>query len=68
MSAYIVTVKPGADKDQLMEEVKAAGGTITHNYTLIPAFAVSFPKNHVQAFAEHKSVQSMEPDGVVKTQ
>ncbi|KAI5851052.1 hypothetical protein BZA05DRAFT_399609 [Tricharina praecox] len=66
--SYIVTAKDAEKKNKLIEEAKAAGGKITHNYTLIPAFAVEFPEGHVQTFDNNPDVQTVERDNEVRTQ
>ncbi|KAA8910535.1 hypothetical protein FN846DRAFT_904949 [Sphaerosporella brunnea] len=68
MPTYIITAKKSDDKEKLMEEAIAQGGTITHDYTLIPAFAVAFPEGNIQAFECNPNVASVEEDGVVTTQ
>ncbi|KAI5781454.1 hypothetical protein EDC01DRAFT_665804 [Geopyxis carbonaria] len=68
MPTYIVTVADGSNKQEIKQKAIDAGGEITHDYTLIPAFAVKYPDGHVQALDSIAGVKSVEEDQVVTTQ
>jgi subtilisin family serine protease len=40
------------------------GGDITHEYTIVPAFAVSIPEKAIQGLSRNKNISAIEPDGV----
>ncbi|KAF3937420.1 hypothetical protein ABW19_dt0207706 [Dactylella cylindrospora] len=65
---FIVTVKAGVSKDAVKNHATSIGGTITHDYTLINAFAVEFPDDTVVALDTHPDVEAVEADQVVTTQ
>ncbi|EHK20264.1 uncharacterized protein TRIVIDRAFT_216375 [Trichoderma virens Gv29-8] len=71
MPSYIVTLKEDATDAQLAaakQKAKDAGATITHEYSLIKGFAVSYPEGTVVTLAEDPSVHSVEEDKVMTTQ
>ncbi|KAK6343421.1 hypothetical protein TWF730_011010 [Orbilia blumenaviensis] len=67
-TTYIITVKKGESKDEVKEHVEQSGGKITHDYTLIHAFAAEFPDDAVTTFQDHPKVEAWERDQVVTTQ
>ncbi|KAK1777456.1 hypothetical protein QBC45DRAFT_378976 [Copromyces sp. CBS 386.78] len=71
MPSYIVTLKDDASDEQIAktkEDVKAQGGQIGHEYTLIKAFQAIFPEGHVQSLDSHEHVKDVEADQEVRTQ
>ncbi|KKA27554.1 hypothetical protein TD95_002398, partial [Thielaviopsis punctulata] len=50
------------------DHAKSQGGEITHEYNLIKGFAVKYPEGSVQTLAEHPHINTVEADGVMKTQ
>ncbi|EPS36568.1 hypothetical protein H072_9898 [Dactylellina haptotyla CBS 200.50] len=68
MPSYIVTVKEGVPKDAAKQAAIDKGGKITHDYTLINAFAVEFPADSMVTLDAHPDVQAVEEDQVVTTQ
>ncbi|KKP06546.1 hypothetical protein THAR02_01337 [Trichoderma harzianum] len=71
MPSYIVTLKDDVSDDQLAaakQKAKDTGGRITHEYTLIKAFAVEYPEGTVHSLAEDPSVQTVEEDKEMRTQ
>ncbi|KAI5302165.1 hypothetical protein KEM56_000967 [Ascosphaera pollenicola] len=70
MVQYNVTLKPDAPKEELekaKEEVKAQGGTISHEFTLIKGFVVEYPDDHVNVLESNDHLH-VEKDQEVKTQ
>ncbi|OAA44408.1 pyruvate dehydrogenase kinase [Metarhizium rileyi] len=69
MPSYIVTCKDDASDDQVKEAKKHAidqGGKITHEYTLIKGFAVSFDKDAITTLESSEHVKAVEEDGKVE--
>src|SRR5512138_3448419 len=54
--------QPGASGEAL---VRAFGGTVKHNYRIIPAIAATLPQRAVQALENHPLVSVIEPDVAV---
>ncbi|KAK4140353.1 uncharacterized protein C8A04DRAFT_32104 [Dichotomopilus funicola] len=71
MPSYIVTLKDDASPEEVAAAKKHAqdqGGQISHEYSLIKAFAVTFPDDAIQTLESHEHVKAVELDGVVNTQ
>ncbi|KAF7622996.1 hypothetical protein F9C07_2171058 [Aspergillus flavus] len=71
MPSYIVTCKENASAEEIEEtkqHVRDQGGEITHEYSLIKGFAVTFPDGAVMTLESHPHVASVEPDGIMSTQ
>jgi len=71
MAKYIFTCKEDASDENvadLKQKIKNQGGTIVEEYTIIKGFVVSLPDDAVNTFDSHPSVESVEPDGEIKTQ
>ncbi|KAG8414324.1 hypothetical protein J3459_014831 [Metarhizium acridum] len=69
MPGYIVTCKDDATEDQIKAAKQHAldqGGKITHEYTLIKGFAVSFPDDAIATLESNEHVKAVELDGEVK--
>ncbi|OAQ71211.1 peptidase inhibitor i9 domain-containing protein [Pochonia chlamydosporia 170] len=69
MPSYIVTCKDDASDDQIKAAKQHAidqGGKITHEYTLIKGFAVSFDKDVMTTLESNEHVKAVEVDGEVK--
>ncbi|KAF3160904.1 hypothetical protein TWF106_004632 [Orbilia oligospora] len=67
-TTYIITVKDGENKDEVKQHVIDSGAKITHDYSLIHAFAAEFPDDAVTTFQSHPKVAAWEKDQEVKTQ
>ncbi|CAI6334081.1 unnamed protein product [Periconia digitata] len=70
MPAINVTLKSGADKDQLdkaKSQVQEQGGKITNEFTLIKGFTAEFPEDKVHTLSTNDHV-TVEADSEVKTQ
>ncbi|RVD89787.1 uncharacterized protein DFL_000780 [Arthrobotrys flagrans] len=66
--SYIITVKEGGNKDEVKQHAIDSGARITHDYTIINAFAAEFPDGAITTFENHPHVEGVEVDGVVTTQ
>lgn len=51
-----------------MDNIKSAGGSVTHHYSLFKGFSASIPDNHFHILSSHPHLEGMEKDGVVHTQ
>ncbi|KAK6512885.1 hypothetical protein TWF506_009048 [Arthrobotrys conoides] len=67
-TTYIITVKEGENKQEVIDHITDLGGKVTHNYSLIHAFAAEIPDDHVSTFGEHPLIQTVEKDQEVRTQ
>lgn len=47
---------------QIKSGVTSAGGTINHEYTLIPGFSCSLPDDHVSTLSTHPHIATVEAD------
>ncbi|KAF3908331.1 hypothetical protein AA313_de0207912 [Arthrobotrys entomopaga] len=65
---FQITLHDGKDKKPIQDQIKEIGGTITHDYTIINAFAATIPDDTVTTFEENKDVKHVEKDGEVRTQ
>ncbi|KAE8323124.1 hypothetical protein BDV39DRAFT_182726 [Aspergillus sergii] len=71
MPSYIVSCKEDATDEQVQEAKQHAinqGGRITHEYTLIKGFAVTFPEDAISTLETHEHVKAVEEDVVMTTQ
>ncbi|KAL4792449.1 hypothetical protein BDW69DRAFT_160126 [Aspergillus filifer] len=72
MPSYIIKLKSSATDDDIKAVKDGAvsnGGTITHEYKLIKAFAVALPEVSTLDFAhQHPEVEHVEQDQEMKTQ
>ncbi|KAL4943000.1 hypothetical protein BDV06DRAFT_190984 [Aspergillus oleicola] len=72
MSSYIIKLKSTATEEDIKAVKDGAvsnGGTITHEYKLIKAFAVVLPEVSTLDFAhQHPEVENVEQDQEVRTQ
>ncbi|KOS21637.1 Uncharacterized protein ESCO_005237 [Escovopsis weberi] len=71
MPGYIVTMNENATDEQVKSAemlAESQGGTITHRYTLMKAFAVEYPEGTVMTLGSHEHVNSVELDKVMTTQ
>ncbi|ESA42970.1 hypothetical protein GE21DRAFT_6178 [Neurospora crassa] len=71
MPSYIVTLKDTATDEEIAktkEDVKAQGGKIGHEYTLIKAFQAIYPEGAVFTLENHEHVKGVEADQEVRTQ
>ncbi|KAL4933743.1 uncharacterized protein BDV17DRAFT_250403 [Aspergillus undulatus] len=71
MPSYIVSLKKSATDEEVQavkDNAVSNGGTITHEYKLIKAFAVSVPEVSTLSFEGHPHVERVEEDQEVKTQ
>ncbi|KAJ5142877.1 uncharacterized protein N7515_001664 [Penicillium bovifimosum] len=71
MPSYIITCKPDATDDDVQavkEHARGQGGEITHEYSLIKGFAVSFPDDTAHTLESHPHVENVEADSKVHTQ
>ncbi|VVT55813.1 uncharacterized protein SAPINGB_P004751 [Magnusiomyces paraingens] len=62
---YIVQFKENTPEDvvaKIKSDVAAAGGSIKHEYTLIPGFSCSLPDDHVSVLSAHPNIANVEPD------
>ncbi|KAK3503037.1 hypothetical protein B0T13DRAFT_487374 [Neurospora crassa] len=65
MPSYIVTLKDTATDEEIAktkEDVKAQGGKIGHEYTLIKAFQAIYPEGAVSTLENHEHVKDVEAD------
>ncbi|KAK3488120.1 uncharacterized protein B0T23DRAFT_415003 [Neurospora hispaniola] len=65
MPSYIVTLKDTATDEEIAktkEDVKAQGGKIGHEYTLIKAFQAIYPEGSVSTLENHEHVKGVEAD------
>uniref|UniRef100_A0A060TDJ9 ARAD1D48334p n=1 Tax=Blastobotrys adeninivorans TaxID=409370 RepID=A0A060TDJ9_BLAAD len=68
---YIVRFKASATDDEYkktIEGIKAAGGKVTHEYTLFKGFAAYLPQGHLTTLSTHPAVDEVENDQQVHTQ
>jgi len=70
-NTYIVTLKKDTspqEEQKIKDDIKAKGGSIGHEYTLIKGFSAEFPDDQVSTLESHPHVERMERDGTVTTQ
>ncbi|KAJ5050345.1 uncharacterized protein L3040_002228 [Drepanopeziza brunnea f. sp. 'multigermtubi'] len=65
---HIVNCKTKEDVEPAKKLAIEQGGTIVDTFTLIPAFVVEMPADAVTTLGSSPHVESVEVDGVVKTQ
>ncbi|KAJ5190618.1 Proteinase inhibitor propeptide [Penicillium cinerascens] len=70
MPLYNITLKEGSSPEELekaKDDVRAKGGIIKHEYSLIKGFTAEFPEDLAQTLDSTEHIH-VEQDGVVSTQ
>lgn len=64
-TGYIVRFKEGTPDDvvsKAKEDIKAAGGSVGHEYSLFPGFSAKLPDFHVNTLKGHPHIDGLEED------
>lgn len=63
---FIVTLKENCSPEKFKESVKALGGEIQHEYSLIKGFSIKLPSIHATTLGKDEHVSTIEEDQEVK--
>ena len=63
---FIVTLKETCSPEKFKESIKALGGEIQHEYSLIKGFSIKVPSIHASTLGKDENINTIEEDQVVK--